>query len=89
MKRPQIPIIECPKCQGRGGAPDVGTGAIMRQERKDAEVTVKDLLDHFTYSKTYTVDLEADKRPWNWELIDQYRAALQAVVDDRIKERAA
>lgn len=88
MKRPQIPVIECPKCQGKGGSPDVGTGAVMRQERKDAEVTLKDLLLHFDFSKTYTVDLEADKRTWNWELIDQYRGAIKAVVDSRIEEVA-
>jgi len=88
VKRPSIPVTECPKCQGKGGAPDTGTGPVMRQERKDADVLLRDLLPHFGYSKTYTVDLEADKRPWSWDLINQYRDAIKAVVDQRIKEAA-
>lgn len=88
MKRPSIPIIECPRCRGKGGAPDVGTGPVLRQERRDADVLLKDMLPYFGFSKTYTGDLEADKRPWSWELIDHYRKAIAMVVSKRLEEAA-
>ncbi len=91
MKRPEVKMIECPLCNGRGVKPDSNTGALMRLERESRAVTRNALLPYFykpestdTYSEGYLIDLEKDSRAWSVELISSFRNAIEMAVQARL-----
>lgn len=88
MTKRDIPTVKCTRCAGRGGRPDVGTGAILRREREEADVTARQICREMDVSDTHIWDLEGDRRNWSWELITKYRNAIKKIVADRIKEAA-
>jgi len=90
VRRPSLPVTPCPTCAGRGEMPGANAGEVLRLEREERRVTRTDLLRHFArpdgglFSESYTIDLERGARPFTWDLIERYRAAIKAAVDERV-----
>lgn len=91
MKRPQVELITCDGCGGRGQRPGPKTGTVMRAERESRSVTRPKLCAHFfkpdgtTYSERYVIDLETGARQWSNELVDSYRQAIELAVKERLE----
>lgn len=84
MKRPTIPVTRCEVCRN-GDIPGPTAGEVLRREREERSVTRAALIEHFGFSESYTIDLERGARPFSWELVDQYRKAIEAAVQTRLE----
>lgn len=85
IKPLEITTVPCTCCNGLGTMPDKDTGLVVRRMRKTRGVTLRNLVEHFPYSYTYTNDLENDRRPWNNTLVDRYKQAIEDAVKERLE----
>lgn len=77
-------------CDGSGVRPSPTTGSVLKAEREQAGLGREAVAPYFykvgskdTYSLSYVVDLEADKRAWSMGMVDSYREAIKHAVKAR------
>jgi len=64
----------CPRCGGTGGLP---TGESLASARKAIPVAQKVVAARMGVTASYLSDLEAGRRDWNYELVEQFERALR------------
>ena len=70
----------CPRCGGSGKVmDDKKIGALMRDIRKKAGVSLRAVALQLGLSAAYVCDLELGRRGWNAEKRKKYREAVEAL----------
>jgi len=64
----------CPRCGGTGGLP---TGESLASARKAIPVAQKVVAERMGVTASYLSDLEAGRRDWNYELVEEFERALR------------
>lgn len=68
---------QCRYCKGTGRELDpIEIGAVMRDWRKKAKKTLREVAKAMGYSPPYISDLELGRRAWTDELVGKYNDAL-------------
>jgi len=66
----------CPKCNGKGWIYRAPIGRKLREQRKDAGITMRALAKKLGISPTYLSDLENDRRGWDGRFVNRYQHAI-------------
>lgn len=72
-----LPMCDCPLCEGTGKVTDnIGIGQQMREERKNAGLSLRTVAKRLGVSAAYVSDLELGRRNWSLHRVTDYQNAL-------------
>ena len=80
---PDIEHVECERCGGTGRVPSENAGAVLRTEREKARVSLAMVAAAMEISPAYLGDLERGNRDWSNRRVEQFRAAIVRLKDNR------